>query len=123
MFGYWAGLKNFEQAKELVEKMPNEADKRNRETAEKGIFKIENSITIDELDEKLKKKEKILITIEELFKDKREIKLEENELKRFLNGVKIEKQNKDYIYRIYSKNTFIGIGLIEKGYLKRDIII
>ena len=38
MFGYWAGLKNFEQAKSLIEEISKEADKRNRQMAKKGEF-------------------------------------------------------------------------------------
>ncbi len=38
MFGYWAGLKDFEQAKKIIEEIPKEADKRNRDAAKKGEF-------------------------------------------------------------------------------------
>ena len=41
MFGYWAGIKDFEQAKRLIEQIPKEADKRNRDAVQKGKFILE----------------------------------------------------------------------------------
>lgn len=90
---------------------------------EVGDFKIENSITIEELENKIKLKEKYLMSIEEFFNNKKQIDLEQKELSKLLNGVKLKDENIDDTYRIYSNNKFIGIGKIEKGYLKRDIII
>ena len=40
MFGYYAGIRNFEQAKDLCEKIPIEAEKRNKERANKGQIDI-----------------------------------------------------------------------------------
>ena len=90
---------------------------------EVGDFKIENSITIEELENKIKLKEKYLMSIEEFFNNKKQIDLEQKELSKLLNGVKLKDENINDTYRIYSNNKFIGIGKIEKGYLKRDIII
>ena len=39
-FGYWAGIRSFEQAKKMIEEITKQADKTNRETAEKGEFSI-----------------------------------------------------------------------------------
>ena len=39
-FGYWAGIRNFEQAKKMIEEATKKADKANRERAEKGKFSI-----------------------------------------------------------------------------------
>ena len=89
---------------------------------EVGIFKIEDSITIEELKEKIEKNEKYIISIEEFFSKKKRIDLHEKMLKKFLNGVKLEYKNLDDIYRIYSQNKFIGIGKVENQSLKRDII-
>ena len=45
-------------------------------------------------------------------------------MKHFINGVKITVKFPDGIYRIYDEfGTFIGIGIVEKGLLKRDIVI
>ena len=39
-FGYWAGIRNFEQAKKMLEETIKQADKTNRKIAEKGDFFI-----------------------------------------------------------------------------------
>ena len=91
---------------------------------EVGEFKIKDSLTIEELEEKIIKNEKYLITIEEFFYNKKQIYLEEKDLIKFLNGVKLKNENiADDIYRIYSEDKFIGIGKVEKEFLKRDIIL
>ena len=90
---------------------------------EVGNFKIENSLTIEQLKEKIEKDEKYIISIEEFFSNKQRIDLNEKILKKFLNGVKLNCKNLDDIYRIYSQNKFIGTGKVEKELLKRDIIL
>lgn len=35
----------------------------------------------------------------------------------------MNKNNNDDLYKIYNNNKFIGLGIIEKSVLKRDIII
>ena len=67
-------------------------------------------------------KEKI-ISIEEFFKNKLKIELIDKELELFLNGVKLNKNYENEIYRVYNKNKFIGLGIIENNKFKRDIII
>lgn len=50
--------------------------------------------------------------------------LDEKELEKFLNGVKLDTKVQDGICRIYnSENVFIGIGEIKNQKLKRDIIL
>ena len=91
-----------------------------------GEFTIENSIEIEELESSenpQKILEKNLISIEEFFKEKEKIELNEKRLRLFLNGVIITEEKKDDIYRIYSNNEFIGIGIVKDLKLKRDIII
>ena len=84
-----------------------------------GEFSISQAISIEQM-----QKEKMpYITIETLFQDKPEIRLEEKRLIPFLNGVKLTMRKADDIYRIYCNGEFIGIGILEKGFLKRDIII
>ncbi len=84
-----------------------------------GDFSIKQAITIEDLQQG----EFSYISIEELFKAKPSISLTEKKLSLFLNGVKLTTNEKDGIYRIYSNDKFIGIGIIEKELLKRDIII
>lgn len=87
-----------------------------------GDFDIKNSIIVK--DETTKNElEKQIITIEELFENKEKIELNSKKLVLFLNGVKLSNDNKDGVYRIYSLNNFIGIGIVKNNLLKRDIII
>lgn len=91
-----------------------------------GKFNINNSITLGELENHKKDQEWIksnLISIEELFKEKKAIELGNTKLKLFLNGVQLTQHNEDEIYRIYNNGNFIGIGVIKNKLLKRDIII
>ncbi len=85
-----------------------------------GNFYINNSYTIKQLEEN---KESAIISIEDFLKNKEKILLEGKDLNKFLNGVKILNKNEDGIYTIYSKQEFIGTGVIKGGILKRDIII
>lgn len=92
-----------------------------------GEFKIEDSITVEELENNKDNIEFInskIISIEKLFKENKSIKLENKKLELFLNGVKLTQKSEDGIYKIYDENNnFIGIGIIENNLLKRDIII
>ena len=87
-----------------------------------GEFSIETSITINAQTTK-EDIEKKIITIEKLFENKEKIELDTKKLILFLNGVKLNYNNKDEVYRIYSSNKFIGLGTIKNNILKRDIII
>lgn len=95
-----------------------------------GEFKIEDSITISRLEEKVRSKEilnskknKYFISIEQLFSNCKEIKLNTEQINKYLNGVKINNNNIDGIYRIYNENKFIGLGINKDKKLKRDIVI
>lgn len=83
-----------------------------------GDFKIENTTTIEELENNIS-----FITIEKLFEKKSQIELDNKKLSLFLNGVKLTYNIPDGIYRIYNNNSFIGIGIVEKNLLKRDIVL
>ena len=94
---------------------------------EVGDFKLEQSISIDDLisiseSDKNKIEEKI-IGIEELFNNLENIELNKRKLQLFLNGVRLTVDNKPGLYKIYSNNTFIGIGIVKNQLLKRDIIL
>ena len=92
-----------------------------------GDFKIEESSKIQELEENkedTKYLESKIISIEEIFKNKGKIKLDDRKMQLFLNGVKITQNQENDIYRIYDKNEkFIGIGIVQDKLLKRDIIL
>ena len=87
-----------------------------------GKFKIENAIKIDENTTKEYIEEHI-IGIEELFEKNPKIEIKQKKLLLFLNGVKLNTEFEDGVYRIYSENKFIGLGTVNKGLLKRDIIL
>lgn len=84
-------------------------------------FRIEDSILLDDIT--LENAEKNMIKIEEVFKEKETIELDNKKLELFLNGVKLTYNLPNSIYRIYNNEQFIGIGVIENKLLKRDIII
>lgn len=92
-----------------------------------GAFEIEESIRINELKERANDINFIdnhFLSIEDLFKEKEEIKLNTKEIPLLLNGVKIFKERENGIYRIYDKDDkFIGIGVVENNKLKRDVIL
>ena len=64
-----------------------------------------------------------LLTIEEVMKDKDAYLLKEYELKKLLNGVKIQTVLKDGLVRIYNNDVFVGIGEVNNNILKRKIIL
>lgn len=87
-------------------------------------FTIENSITIEELKENPNEEvNKKIITIEDLFKDKGKIVLNNRKKELFLNGVRLTIEKPNDIYKVYNENEFIGLGIVENNLLKRDIII
>lgn len=86
-----------------------------------GDFKIENAITINNINEiNLSNK---IITIESFFRKNKSINLSNRDLTMFLNGVKLNREEENDIYRVYFEDRFIGIGIIKNNILKRDIIL
>jgi len=84
-------------------------------------FNIQDSISLDELDN-VNIEEKI-ISIEEIFKDKPKIDLNNRKLELFLNGVQLTHELNDGLYSIYNNNEFIGLGIVKNKLLKRDVVI
>ena len=85
-----------------------------------GDFNIKDAVTLELIE---KDPKKYFIKLEKLFENKKIINLNNRKLELFLNGVKLTNDLKDGIYRVYNNNNFVGIGVIEKSLLKRDIII
>lgn len=83
-----------------------------------GEFSINEAISLQQLQEGRIS----YITMEELFREKQAISLEKQRLQPFLNGVKLTMKQQDGVYRIYVDEKFIGIGIVNKEFLKRDII-
>lgn len=107
----------------IAEKLNTVGYMKNLKRIKVGEFQIENAICI----EKIKNNENLLkenlITIENFFKTKLKIELNDKELVLFLNGINLNRNMLDDIYRIYNQNQFIGLGVIKNNKLKRDVIV
>ena len=92
-----------------------------------GNFKIENAITFQQLEDNFENKDFLdnnFIGLEEFFKDKNVVVLNNKQLQLFLNGVMIGDNYNDEIVRVYDEeHAFIGIGVCVDGKLKRKIIL
>ena len=90
-------------------------------------FKIEDAISFDELESNKENEEymkKHIITIEEVFKSYPKLILNSRKQELFLNGVMLTFKNEDGVYNIYSEDGgYIGLGIVKKQLLKRDIVI
>lgn len=85
-----------------------------------GEFNIENSVTIEEIENENYN----IIAIEDFFKEKPKLILDNKKMQLFLNGVQLTYNLKDDLYKIYNQNNeFIGTGTIRNKLLKRDIIL
>lgn len=86
-----------------------------------GTFTIAQSILVENFNEE--NVQEYIITVEKLFKDFPSIELNARKLQLFLNGVKLSLDLQDGIYKIYSNQQFIGIGVVKDKFLKRDIVL
>lgn len=104
---------------DIAEKMRTVGYMKELKRTKVGNFNIKQAITLEQLQEKENIK---IITIEEMFKDKEEIILEDSKITLLLNGVKMNMEKPNGIYRIYNKqNKFIGLGIVQNKILKIDI--
>ncbi len=90
-----------------------------------GIFELKDCNTIEEI-EKINNEgniNAIFYNIEELFKDYESINIIEENYNKFLNGVLLSTKLNDGIYKIYYKNKFIGLGIVNDNKLKREFIL
>ena len=90
-----------------------------------GEFYIKDAVTISEMKEKIEAGNlESIITIEEIFKNNPQIQLEQEQIEPYINGVKINTEKTNGVYRIYKPDgTFIGLGIVENSKLKRDLVI
>ena len=91
-------------------------------------FQIKDALTFEELENLKEQKDKMeahLIKMEEVFQDFPRIDLPEKKKELLLNGVKLKGFEKfqDGTYNVYINNSYIGLGIVQNGTLKRDIII
>lgn len=105
---------------QIAEKLETVGYMKELKRTQVGEFKIENSVTIEELENNAYKH---FVTIEKYFENCEKINLNAKKLQLFLNGVQLTYDLEDGIYTIYSDEKFIGIGTIKNKLLKRDIIL
>lgn len=63
-----------------------------------------------------------VVDVEKLCENYPEIELNERKLELFLNGVKLTVATEDGIYQVFHAQKFVGLGVVEKGLIKRDVI-
>lgn len=88
-------------------------------------FTIETSITLEELSN-LNKNEisDRLLKLEELFYNNEKVILDKKKEKAFINGVKLSIKKEDGLVLVYNDDKiFIGLGIIQQGLLRRDIVL
>ena len=93
-----------------------------------GDFRIEQAVRIsDVVDSDGVANSDIIknhfISIESFFEEYKLLNFNDLKLFKFLNGVKVNVNLEDGIYRIYNKDVFIGIGIVKNNRIKRDIIV
>ncbi len=96
-----------------------------------GIFNIQDSIKLEELNQNKEDKKFLnehIISIENLFKrlygDKNKIVINSRKIELYLNGTKLTQPVPDGQYRVYDENNnFIGTGSVQNKLLKREIVV
>ena len=92
-----------------------------------GEFKIEDSITIDELESNSNNIDWInnhIISAEDIMSKYPRFDIPTKKLELFLNGVRLDVDNKeDGVYKVYCNNVFLGSGVVLDARIKRDIIL
>jgi len=81
-------------------------------------FIIEDAITLDLNENQIRNK---IISIEKVFDNNGEIEIKDVE--KLLNGVNIQTDKPDGVYKLYYNQKFLGLGIVQNNGLKRDIII
>lgn len=100
---------------------------KNLERTKVDKFEIKDAVSFETLEELYQKNElkqsNCFVEAEKIFIEYQEIELDERKKQLFLNGVRLTFKLNDGVYRIYSNEKFIGIGVIENKLLKRDVIL
>ena len=88
-----------------------------------GNFDIKNSIKLyDFLKLEYNMMLDKIISIEDYFIDSKKVNLNKDEYTKFLNGVKFDINTQDKIVKVYFKEKFRGLGIVEDKVMKRYII-
>lgn len=93
-----------------------------------GDFNIKDSIKIEELEEKVKFNDfSDVLNVEKIFINTMPVEINEKEYIKYLNGISLEikkeVQIEDAVCRVYFNGRFTGLGTIQKGKLKRDLVL
>jgi tRNA pseudouridine55 synthase len=88
-----------------------------------GEFEINQAIKILDVENIKDLSNLKFISIEEFFKNKKSINLNEEKMIKFLNGVKVFVGLEDGIYKVYNNKEFVGIGVVKDKKIKRDIVV
>lgn len=91
-----------------------------------GDFSIEQSVTVDEIELNRDNNEWLknhVISLEQVLSESDFVVIPEKNVTKLYNGVKIDVDKPDGVYRLYVEDKFIGSGVCENGKLKRDIIL
>jgi len=81
-------------------------------------FKIEDSCSFEDIEKGNFK----LWKMKEIFENLPKLNLNARKKELFLNGVMLTFEVEDGLYNIYSEERYIGLGLVNKQLLKRDIV-
>lgn len=92
-----------------------------------GEFYLENSVSVEELQENFDNIEFLennIISVEKFFEKIPKVVLNNKKLDLFLNGVVLDLNMKEDLVKIYNENNiFVGTAVFSKGGFKRDIIV
>ena len=112
------------QCEDIAEKLETVGYMKELQRTKVGTFLIEDAITIEEFKHKIENNDlSNIIPIERIFSSTEKIKIEDKLLDKYLNGVSINANNADGVYRIYLNDKFIGLGTIYNNKLKRDLVL
>ena len=106
-------------ARDLGQKLGCGAHMKSLIRISQGDFNISKAKSISDI------LEEDIISIEDAFKNLEKIKIQQNDEKKFINGVTIPEFNyKDTLYRIFNENeNFMGIGEIKQNNLKHKQLV
>lgn len=111
---------------EIAEKLQTIGTMIGLERTKTGIFTKNDSYTIYEVEEMKNngKIDDIFYNVETLFNSYGQVVISDSDMEKFLNGVKLDTNLEDGIYKLYNEQKqFIGLGNIKDKYIKRDFII
>ena len=102
---------------DIAEKLGTVGYMKELERVEVDRFSIKDAVKLEDLTDEN------IISVETICNDMYEkIDLNDRKLELFLNGVMLTVEYPDGIYRVYNKNKFIGLGIVSKKLIKRDVI-